>query len=117
MMQPSSRCKLSESQSRDMNFDAHPSVTEVCTKDCPFSPDLDEDLTAQPYGMHTIPESLSRCVGLVNIVPKTRYAHVETPSRHVRNEDRPQSAPPRLKVFGRSRTLLCSPRHGVGRLQ
>ena len=86
-------------------------------KESPFAHYLNEDVQTRPYGMRTIPESQSRREGFVNIVPNTRYALVETPSGHLENEDRPQSAPPRLKVFGRSRTLLCSPRPGVGRLQ
>ena len=39
--------------------------------------------------------------------------HLDTSKMRIR----PQSAPPRLKVFGRSRTLLCSPRPGVGRMR
>ena len=61
-----------------------PAYQKYVDKESPFTPCLDEDGKTRPYGMHTIPESLSRCVGLVNIVPKTRPAHVDTPSKHVK---------------------------------
>ena len=70
---------------------------KYANKEASFTPYQDEDVQTRPYGMHTIPESPSRCEGLVSIAPKTRYAHAETPSRQVQNEDRPQSAPPRLR--------------------
>ena len=74
-----------------------PACQKYVSKESPRTPYLDEDVQTRPYGMHTIPESPSRCEGLVSIAPKTRYAHAETPSRQVQNEDRPQSAPPRLR--------------------
>ena len=43
----------------------------------------------------------------MNILPKARYVHTESPSRHVKNEDRPQRAPPRIKVFGHLQLLTC----------
>ena len=36
----------------------------------------------------------------MNMLPKTRYAHTASPSRHVKNADRPQREEPHLKVFG-----------------
>ena len=55
--------------------------------------------------MYTISESPSRYEDLVNILPKTRYAHIESPSRHVKNEDSAQRAPPETKVFGHPQLL------------
>ena len=44
--------------------------------------------------MYTMSESPSRYEDLVNILPKTRYVHTESPSRHVKNEDSAQRAAP-----------------------
>ena len=61
--------------------------------------------------MYTISESPSRYEDLVNILPKTRYAHTESPTRHVKNADSTQRAAPDLKVFGHpqllTRTVVC----------
>ena len=57
--------------------------------------------------MYTMSESPSRYEDLVNILPKTRYVHIESPSRHVKNEDRPQRGPPEIKVFGHLQLLTC----------
>ena len=84
-----------------MDVDEHPSVTEVCR----FTPYLDEDLRTRPYGMYAISESPSRYEDLVNILPKTRYVHTESPSRHVKNKDSAQRAPPQTKVFGHPQLL------------
>ena len=50
-------------------------------------------------------ESPSRYEDLVNILPKTRYVHIESPSRHVKNEDSAQRGAPGLKVFGHPQLL------------
>ena len=55
--------------------------------------------------MYTMSESPSRYEDLVNILPKTRYVHIESPSRHVKNEDSAHRAPPHLKVFGHPQLL------------
>ena len=55
--------------------------------------------------MYTISETPSRYEDLVNILPKTRYVHIESQSKHVKNEDRPQRAPPEIKVFGHPQLL------------
>ena len=57
--------------------------------------------------MYTKAESPSRYEDLVNILPKTRYVHTESPSRHVKNEDSAQRAAPHLKVFGHLQLLTC----------
>ena len=66
-----------------------------------------EDLITRPYGMYTISKSPSRYDDLVNILPKTRYVHIESPSRHIKNEDTPQRGAPGLKVFGHLQLLTC----------
>ena len=50
-------------------------------------------------------ESPSRYEDLVNILPKTRYVHIESPSRHVKNADRPQRGAQQIKVFGHPQLL------------
>ena len=55
--------------------------------------------------MYTISESPSRYEDLVNILPKTRYVHIESPSRRVKSEDRAHRAAPDLKVFGHPQLL------------
>ena len=57
--------------------------------------------------MYTMSESPSRYEDLVNILPKTRYVHIESPSRHVKNADCTQRAPPQIKVFGHLQLLTC----------
>ena len=55
--------------------------------------------------MYTMSETPSRYEDLVNILPKTRYVHIESPSGYVENEDTPQRAPPGTKVFGHPQLL------------
>ena len=57
--------------------------------------------------MYTMSESPSRYEDLVNILPKTRYVHIESPPRYVENEDTPQRGAPHLKVFGHLQLLTC----------
>ena len=52
-------------------------------------------------------ETPSRYEDLVNILPKTRYVHIESPSRYVENADCTQRAAPGLKVFGHLQLLTC----------
>ena len=56
--------------------------------------------------MYTISETPSRYDDLVNILPKTRYVHTESPSRHIKNADRPQRGAPGLQVFESSELHL-----------
>ena len=83
----------------------NPALPRYVNKASPFTPYLDEDLRKRRYSMYTISESPSRYEDLVNILPKTRYVHIESPSRHIKNEDSAQRGAPHLKVFGHPQLL------------